>query len=293
MATGRKTGGRRPTGGGRPRTGPAPADRSEPTVEPTVDVAADVAAEVTASDPDGVTAPIVAARRKRVSAAGAVIGLLIGLLGFALVVQLRGSTADTQLESARPDDLVRILSDLDARSERLRAEIRDLQDSRRQLESGAQGREAALAAARRRADELGILAGTSPAVGPGLVIVFAPREEQIRAATMLDAVQELRGAGAEAMQIRGGKGTTVRVVASTYFVDSGSNLVVDGVSLTAPFTVEVIGDPQTMRTALNIPGGVIDSLHQHGGTVSVQESDTVEVSTLHHGTGLKYARPVS
>jgi hypothetical protein len=160
--------------------------------------------------------------RPAVSAAGAVIGLLLGLLGFALAVQLRGNTTDTQLATARPDDLVRILSDLDSRSDRLRTEIRDLEDSRRQLESGAQGREAALAAARRRADDLGILAGTAPAVGPGLTIVFTPRDEPIRAATLLDAVQELRGAGAEAMQIRGSKGATVRVVASTYFVDSGA-----------------------------------------------------------------------
>jgi uncharacterized protein YlxW (UPF0749 family) len=95
------------------------------------------------------------------------------------------------------------------------------------------------------------------------------------------------------MQIRGFKGATVRVIASTYFVDSGGNVTVDGVNLTAAFTIEVIGDPQTMQTALNIPGGVIDSLRQHGGTVSVQEADTIEVSTLHHGSGLKYARPVS
>ncbi len=96
------------------------------------------------------------------------IALLVGLLAFALVVQIKSNTGDSQLASARQDDLVRILSDLNAREQRLRAEISELEQTRTQLASGAQGREAALAEARRRADELGILAGTLPAKGEGL-----------------------------------------------------------------------------------------------------------------------------
>ena len=49
------------------------------------------------------------------------IALLVGLLAFALVVQVRSNVGDTQLENARQDDLVRILSDLNAREQRLRS----------------------------------------------------------------------------------------------------------------------------------------------------------------------------
>ncbi len=65
---------------------------------------------------------------------------------------------------------MRILSDLEARESRLQSEISALEDSQRQLASGAQGRQAALAEAERRADELGILAGTLPAAGRACVI---------------------------------------------------------------------------------------------------------------------------
>lgn len=231
--------------------------------------------------------------RRRVSVANAVIALLLGLLGFALAVQLRSNSTDPTLAAARPDDLVRILSDLDARQERLRQEISSLQDSQRNLASGAQGREAALAEARRRADELGVLAGTLPAHGPGLTITLRSGAEAIPARTVLDAVEELRGAGAEAMQIGDGSGTEVRVVASTSFVDSGQGLLVDGTTLTTPYTITVIGDAQTMRTALNIPGGVVDSVRQHGGTVIVQEPGTVKVTALRQVSTPRYARPVS
>jgi uncharacterized protein YlxW (UPF0749 family) len=232
-------------------------------------------------------------RERRFTAAGAVIGLLLGLLGFALVVQLRSNTSDPELAAARPEDLVRILSDLEAREERLRTEIAGLEASQRELASGASGRQAALEEARRRADELGILAGTLPAEGSGMIVRFVPGAKAIQAEAILDAVQELRGAGAEAMQISGAGGAPVRIVASTAFIDVDGGLLVEGQRLTAPYEITVIGDPQTMRTALNIPGGVVESVATDGGSVIVEEPGTVEVDALHEQQSLKYAQPVS
>lgn len=231
-------------------------------------------------------------RRKRISAAGAVIGLLVGLLAFALVVQVKSNTSgDTALANARQDDLVRILSDLNARELRLRTDITQSQATLSQLGAGAQGREAALNEARRRADELGILAGTLPAVGQGLQIQIVRGSAAVPASTVLETVEELRGAGAEAMQIRGSTGGPVRIVASTAFVDGPAGIVVDGVLLTGAYTISVIGPGPTMRTALTIPGGVSDAVARVGGTVIVDEPASVTVDALHASTELKYAKP--
>jgi len=267
-----------------PPPSPPPAERADAAPESSTDET-DVAAP-TARSAEG-------AGRRKVSLAGAAIGLLLGLLGFALVVQLRSNTTDPELAAARPEDLVRILSDLEAREERLRTEINELEASQRDLASGASGRQAALEEARRRADELGILAGTLPAEGTGLVVRFEPGGKPIQAEAILDAVQELRGAGAEAMQIAGASGAPVRIVASTAFVDVDGGLLVEGQQLTAPYRITVIGDPQTMRTALNIPGGVVESVSQDGGTVIVDEPGTVEVDALHQQQPLRYAQPAS
>jgi uncharacterized protein YlxW (UPF0749 family) len=234
-------------------------------------------------------------RRRRLSAAGAVIGLLLGLLAFALVVQVKSNTSgDTSLDNARQDDLVRILSDLNAREQRERNDISNLQSTLDQLGAGAQGRNAALAEAKRRADELGILAGTLPAQGPGLTIALRPGPTgPIHATTILEAVEELRGAGAEAMQITDSKAAAVRIVASTYFVDSGSGLEVDATVLAAPYTLTVIGPADTMRTALTIPGGVADSVARDGGTLAVDEPQQVTVTALHVAGSLQYAKPAN
>jgi uncharacterized protein YlxW (UPF0749 family) len=244
------------------------------------------------AEPDG-SALTLWNRLRQPSGASAMIAILLAVLGFTLVTQVRTTNADTQLSSARPEDLVRILSDLDARQERLRRELNDLQDSKRQLESGAQGREAALADARRRAEALGILAGTLTAEGPGIELSFTQRNERIKARSILDAVEELRGAGAEAMQIAGTTGDPIRIIASTYFVDSNDGISVDGIQLSAPYTIQVIGDPQTLQPALNIPGGVVDAVRQGGGNVTMHQPSAVRINALHHGEPLKYARPVS
>ncbi|MGN9906695.1 DUF881 domain-containing protein [Phytohabitans sp. LJ34] len=234
-----------------------------------------------------------AAGKRRISSAGVVIAVLLALLGFTLVVQVKSNSADSGLASARQEDLVRILSDLDAQEERLRDEIQDLEDSQRQLTSGAQGRQAALDEATRRADELGVLAGTLPARGPGLTVRFQEGSERLKASAILDAVQELRGAGAEAMQIAGADGNAVRIVASTWFLDSDGGIQVDGRKLSAPYTISVIGEPRTMETALQIPGGVVESVENDSGTVIVQEQDVVDVSALRAPTSLQHARPTS
>jgi uncharacterized protein YlxW (UPF0749 family) len=244
----------------------------------------------TAADPGRAPLP---KQRKKLSPTQLVIAILVALLGFALVVQVRGSSTDSTLASARQDDLVRILSDLDSNENRLRTEIADLDKLKSDLTAGSESAQAAKQAAEKRADELGILAGTLPAKGPGLVVKFNPGAGQIRASRLLDAVEELRNAGAEGMQISGSDGQTVRIIVSTYFVDDGAGVRVDGAKLTGPYTITVIGDAPTMKTALNIPGGVVAAVGGDGGNVIVEDPGTVSVTALAATPDLQYAQPVS
>ena len=222
------------------------------------------------------------------------VALLLMLLGFSLAVQVRSVSGDPTLAALGQEDLVRILANLDAHEERLREEIEELEESRRRLTTAGESQQEALAEAERRADELGILAGTLPAEGPGLVVSLRGGQEAVSGARLLDAVQELRGAGAEAMQIQGVDGPPVRVIASTYFGDADGGVVVDGVTMRAPYTLTVIGDPKTLAPALNLPGGVVESVQREGGTVTVQEEPGgVEVPAVRAPVILQHAQTVS
>lgn len=266
--------------GGRADAEPGPGSDAEPSDATETEAGAGAETDQT---------PPVRPKRK-VSSAGIVIAVLVGLLGFALIVQVRGTSTDSTLASARTDDLVRILSDLDSSEDRLRQEIGDLEQLKRELTAGSESAEAARKAAEERADELGILAGTLPAKGPGLVVRFSG---PIRASRMLDAVEELRNAGAEAMQVTGANGQSVRIIVSTWFQDGDGGLNVSGTKLTGPYTITVIGDPATMKTALNIPGGVVATVSSDGGNVIVEDPGTVTVSVLAAEPNLQYAQPAS
>lgn len=232
-------------------------------------------------------------RARRVDLA---VAALLALLGFALAVQVRSNQADGLLVSARPEDLVQILDELDNRSQRLREEVASLTAAQARLSSGTGASETALAEARRRTQVLGILAGTLPAQGQGVRVTLRDPARSLSASLLLDAMEELRNAGAEAMQIEGtplGGSTTraVRVVASTAFVDDEDGVRVDGVRLAAPYRFLVIGDPGTLAGALAIPGGVEDTVRQQGGETSVERVAQVEVTALHALETPRYARP--
>ncbi|MEU4622747.1 DUF881 domain-containing protein [Actinoplanes sp. NPDC023801] len=228
--------------------------------------------------------------RRRPAPAGTLIWVLLALLGFTLVVQLRSNDADEGLSAMRQEDLVRILSDLEAQDSRLLAEIQALEQSRQQLSSEVGGKEAAQAEAQRRSQDLGLLAGTVPGRGPGLDITLS----NVRASDVLNTVQELRGAGGEVMQLIGANGAAVRVVASSFFVDAaGGGIIADGEELTGPFHLLVIGPAGTMSTALQIPGGVVASAKNDGGSVTMDSRSLVEVTAVRKAAALRYARPVS
>ena len=225
------------------------------------------------------------------------IAALLLVLGFALAVQVRSTKTDSLLTNARQEDLVQILDELGNRSDRLRDEIDTLTATRERLTSGSGASEAALAEARRRTQVLGVIAGTVPAVGPGVTIRITDPQTKISASVLLDALEELRNAGAEAVQLEGtgpsGRVTAVRVVAQTALSDDEKGVVVDGVLLVAPYRFDVIGDAGTLAGAMAIPGGVEDVVGSLDGTLEVTRSDRVRVGALRALAAPRYARPAS
>lgn len=237
---------------------------------------------------------LLAPRLRRVDVA---VAVLLALLGFAAVVQVRSTQQDGPLAAARQEDLIQILDDLDNRNDRLAAEVSALEQAQRELTTGTGRTSAALDEARRRAQLLGVLAGTVPASGPGVVVTLTDPDATLRPDVLLDALQELRAAGVEAVQVEGrapdGDAVReVRVVASTSFVAAdGGAIVVDGTELRAPYRFVVIGDPATVTSALRIPGGVVDNVEQFGGEVRISRMETVEVTALRPLEPPRYARP--
>ncbi|SNS31059.1 Uncharacterized conserved protein YlxW, UPF0749 family [Geodermatophilus saharensis] len=268
-----------------PRRAPAdPAPDAPASDAPASDVPAtapDVPAPAAPVPPDGARP-----QRRRSLVAGSLIAVLTALLGFAIAVQVRSTDTGQALEGAREEELVAILDDLDSEEDRLRAQIADQRGALRELSDTDSRSAAALEDARSRADALAVLNGTVAAEGPGLVITVRDPEGRVRVADLLDAVQELRGAGAETMQIDG-----VRVGVSTAVTGTPGDLRVDGRPVTAPYEIVVIGSAADLRTAMSIPGGVVDRVGRQGGSVDIEQRDRVVVDALRPLDEPQYAQP--
>jgi uncharacterized protein YlxW (UPF0749 family) len=223
------------------------------------------------------------------------VAVLLLVLGFALAVQVRSAQSDGLLTNARQEDLVQILDELQNRSDRLRQEVDSLTATKQRLTTGSGARAAALTEARRRTQLLGVLAGTLPASGPGVRVTITDPRTSVSASVLLDALEELRNAGGEAIQLEGtgdnDRLTAVRVIAQTALADTTDGIEVDGVALRAPYRFVVVGDPATLRGAMAIPGGVEDVVHQQGGTCTTEVVGTVRVTALHALKPSRYARP--
>lgn len=228
----------------------------------------------------------------RATRAQLVAALLCGVLGFAAAVQVR-STQDAGLSGLRQTDLVRILDDVSERAARLQAEARDLQETRDRVTGGSEGNVAALEEARERARVLGILAGTLPATGPGIELTIHDSAGEVGSDVLLDALQELRDAGAEALELSTVDGPAVRVVASTSLVDVEEGVAVDDTLLTSPYQFRVIGESRTLASALDIPGGVLDVLANRGAQGVVTQLDRVDITSLRATPSPRYARPAA
>ena len=137
--------------------------------------------------------------------------LLLAVLGFAAVVQVQAVQSNDDYEGMREEDLVQLLNSLSSASQRAENEIAELEQTRSSLRSDTDSRQAVLKQARERAAVLGILAGTLPAVGQGIVVTVKDPQGNVGIDQMLNGVEELRNAGAEAIEVN----NTVRVVAST------------------------------------------------------------------------------
>ncbi|WP_346623586.1 DUF881 domain-containing protein [Blastococcus montanus] len=230
--------------------------------------------------------PAAGRRRRRDPLAAALIGVLTLLLGFALAVQVRNSDEAQVLAGAREADLVRILDELNSREDRLRTQIAEQRAALRQLGSSDSQTGTALQEARERAESLGILNGTLPAQGPGITLSIDDPGGDVRVADLIDVVQELRGAGAETMQV-----DDVRVGLSTAVTGSTGSLRVDGTPLRSPYEFVVIGEPRHMATAMNIPGGVVQRIESRGGSVTITEYPEVVVDALRPLDRPQYASP--
>ena len=210
-------------------------------------------------------------------------------VGFLLVGQLQSEQeARAPLEAESEGDLARILADLNAEADALQGEIAELRIQLSDLRRSSQDESAAAEAADEQLRSLQVLAGTTPVQGPGVLVTVTDPNGSLTYDTLIDVVQELRDAGAEAVAVN-----DIRIGVATAFAERDQRITVDGTPLTTPYRIAAIGQPATLDGGLKIPGGAVDAISTIRG-VDVEVARRVEVSlpALSRPPQFDAARPV-
>src|SRR5918996_5368769 len=214
--------------------------------------------------------------------------LVAAAVGFLVGVQARSSEqASNRLAAESPEDLTRILADLNAEADRLAEEVSDLQVRLVRYRTSAERDELLLEDAQKTLADLRVLSGTVPVRGTGVVIRISDPDRRVTWELLLDLIQELRDAGAEAIAI-----DEHRVVASTWFGPAPSGIAVDGVEIAPPYEVRAVGPTEAIAEALGIPGGPVAVISaQPEVTLDVVQAGRLLLPSLQREMAFRYARP--
>lgn len=205
----------------------------------------------------------------------AVVAVLLLLVGFGAVTQVRTNVDDTTYAGYREQDLIDLLDGLSSTSQRAQDQINQLTRTRQQLENDTSARQAALSQAQRETDSLQVLAGTVPVTGPGVIIHIDEQTGSVTVTSFLDLIEELRSNGAEALSVNG-----VRLVAQSSFEQVDGGLNVDGHTISSPYVVRAIGQPSTLAAAVTFTRGPGDELRGDGAVVSVDQQESLVIDAV-------------
>ncbi len=157
----------------------------------------------------------------------------------------------------------------------------------------------------KQLNEAQFLAGVTKVAGPGIIVTL--RDSTKRPPTNLPGalatdltnmyiihdvdiqrvLNELRAGGAEALSVN-----DQRVVATTSVRCVGPAIQVNGVPLTPPFHIAAIGDPQSLSTTLQLPGGIGEMLKSADPAMLSVGQVPKLVLPSYAGFQTRYAKPV-
>lgn len=136
-------------------------------------------------------------------------------------------------------------------------------------------------------DKLKILIGMTPVKGEGITIRLSDNPDAAKNAgpdagpflpgivhdfDLLQVVNELRAAKAEAIAVNG-----VRVTGFTPIRCVGPVIYINFEAKPAPFIVEAIGNSAELKSAVSMPGGIIDNLKNQTLGVKITESSELSL----------------
>jgi uncharacterized protein YlxW (UPF0749 family) len=233
--------------------------------------------------------------KKELTISLTIVSLMLGVL-LALGVRTQ-QTYTPILPTSNPRQLAIIIKDLQDTNKKLQEEIKALRNRITVYEDMLASGKGAIQTLNEQLQSLKVQMGLTGVMGPGVIVtvndsnVRVPSPELqnfyiVHDYDLLQLVNELKSAGAEAIAINGQRlsfYSSIRCV--------GNVIQVNQVPIASPYKIEAIGDPDVLYSGLNLPGGILDYFKRVGFQVSVKKAEQIVLPPYTGMTGLRFAQP--
>lgn len=198
------------------------------------------------------------------------------------------------LEDAREDELRTMISSTKTKYEEIQEK---LEDTYLKIAEYEKTKELNMESSELLQEELAttnMIAGKTNVKGEGIIIKLTDNSDvSIQSTDLLDLVNELRLAGAEAISIN-----DKRIVSMSEIVSVSDVIMVNEERISSPYVVKAIGDQKYLSSALSLKtSGFIDKYKNSGKTVELIMDKNIQINAYNENGNkgplqLKYAQEV-
>lgn len=225
-----------------------------------------------------------------------VIGFVCIILGLMISFQFK-STSGTKMKYSykRMDELINEVENLKKQRDDLTIKVQEYQKKVDEIEKAASSENEIANQMKKEIDSLRFLSGLTDVEGPGIIMTLTPSNDvkntdtsMIYSTDLLDIVNELNAAGAEAISIN-----EQRYVGRTQIKEAGVAIKINDEKFSPiePFTIKAIGDPKILEGAFKMPGGIKDKLEELAGiNVKITKSDNIKILKYNKNLDFKYLK---
>lgn len=190
----------------------------------------------------------------------------------------------TEIENMRESELRTALAEWKTKYEEIATQLEDINQRIEGYNKTIEDNEAASELIDEELTESNILVGKTDVYGEGVVVTLSDGTKKVTASDLINLVNELRYAGAEAIAIN-----EIRVLAMTDIIDMAdySYIMVNLQRLQGPYVVKAIGDKDYMSTVLQLKGsGFIDTTT--GINVNLEAKNRVNIPKYNGEMEIEY-----
>lgn len=215
------------------------------------------------------------------------ISIMSLLLSCVMFMQFKvvKETDITQIEGMREDELKKAIVEWKDKQEEVAKKLTEtnqkIKEYNEKLANTSETRELV----KKELTEARKNLGLTDVIGEGIVVTLTDTDEKsYQAEDLLDIINELRDAGAEAISINNERITNI-----TDIVDISSRYIrINSNYISSPYNIKAIGDKTHLKSALMIKNGYYDMKDKAEYKISISESSSIKIEKYTKEINLKY-----